>query len=152
MTAIILYLQYFENSETLKSCKMIMPLISEMHSSLGCNTAAVSAEQQRKATRARQLGGSAPRRSPPAPSIPMLPPHTREPLWCQQGRTKALPPPQPHPFPEVATPSFHLSVGSNGGRVCCSLSPAFLRTRISLGSCSYMDYQPRRHLSGHSLL
>lgn len=36
-----------------------MPLISEMHSSLGCNTAAVSAEQQRKAKRARQLGRSA---------------------------------------------------------------------------------------------
>jgi len=70
---------------------VITALIRETLSSPECNTAAVSAEQQRKATRARQQSGRAPGRSPPAPSIPALPAHSREPLWFPQKRTAALP-------------------------------------------------------------
>lgn len=91
VTAIILYLQYFANSKRLKSHQVITPLISETLSSLGCNTAAVSAEQQRKAKRARRHSCGVPRRRSPAPSVPALPPHARELLWSQQGRTTALP-------------------------------------------------------------
>lgn len=31
-----------------------------------------------------------------------------------------------------------MNVGSNGGDVCCSLSPAFLRMWVFLGNCSYI--------------
>jgi len=42
-----------------------------------------------------------------------------------------------------------MNAGSEGGGVCCGPSPAVLSTWLFPGSCSYMDYGPRRDLSGH---
>lgn len=55
-----------------------------------------------------------------------------------------------HPLSQRVAPLLPpgcVSVGSHGASTCGSLSPACLRMCVFLGSCSYMDWQPRRDLS-----
>lgn len=155
VTAVILYWQYFANSERLKSHKVITPLISKTLSSLRCQHSSCFSWTAKKSQEDKVTNWQCPREQPNC---------SRHPHAATPWQESALVPTRDDLNSLFTTPTTSASQraaplppgcmngGSNKGAICCSLSLVFLRMWVFPGSCSYIAYQPRRDLSGHSFL